>query len=62
MADDVAIYRARAETERLNAESTTLPNVRERCERAAASWTGMADRAERTRNGRNRAAAPAEEN
>jgi hypothetical protein len=33
---------------RAEAESAILPNVRERCLRAEAAWTEMADRAERT--------------
>lgn len=52
MADDAALFRARAETELANAQATSLENVRDRCERAAAAWTEMADRAERTRSER----------
>jgi len=33
---------------RAEAEAATLPNVRERCLRAEAAWSEMADRAERT--------------
>lgn len=47
MADDAAVYRARAALEMANAEGATLSNVRERCERAARAWDTMADRAER---------------
>lgn len=48
MADDITLYRARAEAEMANAKAATLDNVRERCERAAQAWTEMADRAELT--------------
>ena len=48
MADDAAIFRARAELELANARASTLTNVRERCERAARAWNIMADRSERT--------------
>ena len=47
MADDVTLFRTRAAAEQANADSATLTNVRERCERAAKAWTEMADRAER---------------
>jgi hypothetical protein len=38
----------RAALARAEAEAATLPNVRDRCLRAEAAWTEMADRAERT--------------
>jgi len=38
----------RAAVARAEAEVATLPNVRDRCLRAEAAWTEMADRAERT--------------
>jgi hypothetical protein len=44
----------RAAVARAEAESATLPNVRERCLRAEAAWTEMADRAERTEQMRER--------
>lgn len=47
MANNATFYRDRAEFERQNATASTLENVRERCERAAASWDAMAVRAER---------------
>ena len=48
MADDAAMYRARAEAEFERAREATLDNVRERCERSGKAWSDMADRAERT--------------
>jgi hypothetical protein len=48
MSDDLTHYRARAVAEQANADAADLANVRERCQRAADSWTKMADRAERT--------------
>ena len=44
----------RAALARAEAEAATLPNVRERCLRAEAAWTEMADRAERTERMRER--------
>ena len=41
------LYRARAEECRVQAEATTLQNVRERCLRAAAAWIAVAERGER---------------
>jgi hypothetical protein len=38
----------RAALARAEAEAASLPNVRERCLRAEAAWTEMADRADRT--------------
>ncbi|MFL6721674.1 MAG: hypothetical protein ACJ8FT_07730 [Sphingomonas sp.] len=38
----------RAALARAEAESATLPNVRERCLRAEAAWNEMAARADRT--------------
>lgn len=57
MANDAAFYRDRAELERANAQTTNLSNVRERCERAAASWDAMAVRAERVAKDRDNAKA-----
>jgi hypothetical protein len=48
LSDNALFYRKQAETERANADAAVLANVRERCERAAASWEAMASRAERT--------------
>lgn len=48
MSDNALFYRKQADTERANAAGAVLVNVRERCERAAASWEAMASRAERT--------------
>lgn len=48
MADDIKLYRARAEAEHANAAAAGLDNARERATRAANAWTAMADRAERT--------------
>ncbi|WP_294352293.1 hypothetical protein [uncultured Sphingomonas sp.] len=48
MSNDAAFFRRQASTQRDAAADATLSNVRERCERAAASWDAMAVRAERT--------------
>lgn len=48
MSNDAAFFRQQASTQRDAASDATLSNVRERCERAAASWDAMALRAERT--------------
>ncbi|WP_019517702.1 hypothetical protein [Sphingomonas sp. Mn802worker] len=48
MSNDAAFFRRQASTQRDAASDATLSNVRERCERAAASWDAMAARAERT--------------
>lgn len=48
MSNDPLFCRKQADTERANAATSTLDNVRERCERAAKSWEVMAARAERT--------------
>jgi len=48
MSNDAAFFRRQASTQRVDASAATLDNVRERCERAAASWDAMATRAERT--------------
>ena len=45
---DKETYQARAAEARAQAEAATLHNVRERCLRAEAAWTEMAQRAERT--------------
>jgi hypothetical protein len=41
-------YLTRAAEARRDAEAATLQNVRDRCLRAEAAWTDMADRATRT--------------
>ena len=48
MNDNPAFFRSRAEAERAAADSATLDNVRDRCDRAARAWEAMAVRAERT--------------
>lgn len=45
---DRDLYLQRAAEARADAESAELANVRERCLRAEAAWTVMAERAERT--------------
>ena len=47
MSNDIHFCRTQALTQRTAAAEATLDNVRERCERAAASWEAMASRAER---------------
>ncbi len=49
---NASFYREQAALQRTGAEEATLEMVRVRCERAAASWTEMADRAERTETAR----------
>ncbi|MEI9851101.1 MAG: hypothetical protein WDN24_09975 [Sphingomonas sp.] len=44
--------RAHAEQARADADAATLDNVRDRCLRAAAAWTAMAERSERTERAR----------
>jgi len=44
---EALLFRARADECRAQAEETKLENVRERCLRAAAAWTAMAERGER---------------
>lgn len=48
MSNDAAFFRQQATIQRTAAGEATLTNVREQCERAAASWEVMASRAERT--------------
>lgn len=48
MSNDAAFCRRQAMIQRGAADVATLDNVRERSERAAASWEAMAARAERT--------------
>jgi hypothetical protein len=43
----VDLYRENAAKARADAESATLDNVRDRCLRAEAAWTAMADRQHR---------------
>jgi hypothetical protein len=45
---DRDLYMQRAAEARADAESATLANVRDRCLRAEAAWTVMAERADRT--------------
>jgi hypothetical protein len=45
---DRETYLARAAEAHSAAEAATLDNVRERCLRAEAAWTAMAERAQRT--------------
>lgn len=52
MIDDPNFFRARAAAEHDAAQTTSLANVRERCERAEQAWTRMAERAEHTRRQR----------
>ena len=59
MADLVNTYRVQAEKAQADADSATLANVRERNLRAAAAWTQMADRQERTDAARAAREAPA---
>ncbi|RDE05764.1 hypothetical protein [Sphingomonas aracearum] len=59
MSRDAVFFRSQALVERNNAAQATLQNVRERCERASASWDAMAVRAERADAGRLRNAAGA---
>jgi len=44
---DAAFYREQAALQRTVASETALPSVRDRCERAANAWDGMADRSDR---------------
>jgi hypothetical protein len=44
---EALLFRARADDCLAQAEQTTLENVRDRCLRAAAAWTAMAERGER---------------
>lgn len=46
--NQLEFYMARAAQARAEADAATLDNVRERCLRAVAAWTEMADRATRT--------------
>lgn len=48
MSNDASFCRRQAVIQRGAADVATLDNVRERSERAAASWEAMAARAERT--------------
>ncbi|RHW18147.1 hypothetical protein D1610_06590 [Sphingomonas gilva] len=48
MTSPAIFYRERAQLAQAEAETASLDNVRERCLRAEAAWTAMADRAERT--------------
>lgn len=45
---DLETYLERAAEARAAADKSTLDNVRQRCLRAAAAWTEMAERARRT--------------
>lgn len=46
------IFRARAGEARAQAGQTDLPNVRERCLRAAEAWEAMADREQKLQSAR----------
>ena len=59
MADLTATYRNLAANAQAEADNATLENVRERNLRAAAAWTQMADRQERTDAARAAREAPA---
>lgn len=48
MSTTLELYRAQAAKAQADADSATLSNVRERCERSARAWTEMAMRAEKT--------------
>jgi hypothetical protein len=48
MSNESDLARARAAQCRADADAATLANVRERCLRAEAAWTAMAERGERT--------------
>lgn len=58
MSRDADFFRSQAAIQRSNAEEATLQNVRERCERASASWDAMAVRAERAEASRQGAKPP----
>jgi hypothetical protein len=45
---DLEFYLARAAQAQDEADAATLDHVRERCQRSAAAWTELADRAART--------------
>jgi hypothetical protein len=49
---ELTFYRARRDEMRKAAEESSLANVRERCERAAAAFAELADRAERAEHTR----------
>jgi hypothetical protein len=51
---DLSFYRTRRDEMRRAAQESTLDNVRDRCERAAAAFAELADRAERTEVTRNK--------
>ena len=45
-------YREQAAQQQLAADAATLDNVRERCQRAADAWLGLANRSERAESAR----------
>lgn len=51
---NLAFYCARRDEMRQQAADTPLANVRERCERAAAAFSELADRAEKAEHSRER--------
>jgi len=53
-------YREQAAQQKAEADAATLQNVRERCLRAADSWTALAARGERAERQRAAAQKPAE--
>lgn len=44
----LTFYREQAHLQEAAASATPLPQVRDRCLRAASAWTSLADRAEKT--------------
>jgi len=53
-------YREQAAQQKAAADAATLQNVRERCQRAADSWTALAARSERAERQRAAAQKPVE--
>lgn len=50
-------YRTQATAQQFAADTATLQNVRERCERASIAWAALADRSERSDSARAKVAA-----
>ncbi|MEE4454035.1 hypothetical protein [Novosphingobium resinovorum] len=48
----LTFYREQAEMQEVAANATSLPQVRDRCLRAASAWTELADRAQKTEEAR----------
>lgn len=57
MSQQHEFFLARAAEAKRDAEAATLDNVRDRCLRSEAAWSGMADRAARTEKMRAKAEA-----